>query len=307
MASSANPTATLPLRHGSRASGIALMLAAAVLWSLGGVGIKSLPLPPLAVSGWRGAFALPVLVAMLALRMRAAGPAAWRPMRGAPAWIGAAAYSVMMTSFVAATKLTTAASAIFLQYTSPVYVALLSWPLLRERVTWRDAAACAGVLAGMLLFFGDALTPGARLGNALGVLSGFGAAALPLALRADQGALARAGALQAASVSPAFAIAAGDAMGVLACVPAMVASPPQGAAQWALVAALGTMQIGLPYVLYALAVPRLTALESSLVPALEPVLNPVWVLLAVGERPGALSLAGAAFVLASVLLPALRG
>jgi drug/metabolite transporter (DMT)-like permease len=307
MTSPANAHPVLPLRRGSRGSGIALMLAAAVLWSLGGVGIKSLPLPPLAVSGWRGAFALPVLAAMLLVRIRAAGPAAWRPLRAPWAWIGAAAYSVMMTSFVAATKLTTAASAIFLQYTSPVYVALLSWPLLRERVTWRDAAACAGVLVGMLLFFGDALSPGARLGNALGILSGFGAAALPLALRADQRALAREGALAAAIVSPALAIAAGDALGVLVCSPAMVASPPQGAAQWGLAAALGTLQIGLPYVLYAFAVPRLTALESSIVPALEPVLNPIWVLLAVGERPGALSLAGASCVLASVLLPAILG
>jgi drug/metabolite transporter (DMT)-like permease len=306
MTSPADARTTLPLRRGSRGTGVALMLTAAVLWSLGGVGIKSLALPPLAVSGWRGVFALPVLAGMLLARMRAAGPAAWRPVRAPWAWIGAAAYAIMMTSFVAATKLTTAASAIFLQYTSPVYVALLSWPLLRERVTWRDAAACAGVLAGMLLFFGDALSASARLGTALGILSGLGAAALPLALRADQRSLARENALAAASVSPALAIAAGDALGVLACAPAMVASPPHGAAQWALVAALGTLQIGLPYVLYAFAVPRLTALESSLVPALEPVLNPIWVLLAVGERPGTLSLAGASCVLASVLLPALR-
>ncbi len=296
-----------PPRSGSRAAGVALLLCAAVLWSLGGVGIKSLSMAPLAVSGWRGLFALPVLAGMLGVRARAAGAAARLPLRAPWAWIGAAAYTVMMTSFVAATKLTTAASAIFLQYTSPVYVAILSWPLLRERVTWRDAVACFGVLAGMLLFFGDALTPDARLGNALGVLSGLGAAALPLALRADQRALARAGAPQAASVSPALAIAAGDALGVLACLPAMVASPPQGPGQWALVAGLGTMQIGLPYVLYALAVPRLTALESSLVPALEPILNPVWVLLAVGERPGPLAIAGALFVLASVLLPSLGG
>lgn len=283
------------------------MLCAAVLWSLGGVGIKSLQLPPMAVAGWRGVFALPVLAGMLLVRTRAAGSSAWLPFRGRWAWIGGAAYSVMMIAFVAATKLTTAASAIFLQYTSPIYVAVLSWPLLRERVTWRDAVSCAGVLVGMLLFFGDALSASARIGTALGILSGMGAAALPLALRADQRSLARAGALQAASVSPALALAAGDALGVLACSPAMVASSPHGAAQWALAAALGTLQIGLPYVLYAIAVPRLTALESSLVPALEPVLNPIWVLLAVGERPGPLALAGASFVLASVLLPSLRG
>jgi drug/metabolite transporter (DMT)-like permease len=83
----------------------------------------------------------------------------------------------------------------------------------------------------------------------------------------------------------------------------MVASPPQSFAQWSVVAALGVGQIGLAYVCFTLAVPRLSALETALVPALEPVLVPIWVLLAVGERPGIPSLVGALFILASVLFP----
>lgn len=280
-----------------------LVLAAAVLWSTGGLGIKSTPLPPLALAGYRGLFALPVLLAMVAVRARHAGQVPWRRVAASPwAWAGAASYGVMVVAFVVATKLTTAANAIFIQYTSPAYVALLSWPLLRERVTWRDGAACAGVLAGMVLFFAGDLSPTARAGNLVAVLSSFGAAGLPLALRADQ--RRHASDEHVALVAPALAIVAGDALGVLACTPAMAASPPPDARAWTLVVALGLVQIGVPYVLYATAIPRLTALEGSLLPTLEPILNPVWVALATGETPGRAALLGGACVLGSIVFQA---
>lgn len=290
-------------RRGSRAAGVALVLVAAVLWSTGGLGIKSTPLPPLALAGYRGLFALPMLLGVVAVRARRTGQLPWRQVAASSwAWMGAASYGVMVVAFVVATKLTTAANAIFIQYTSPAYVALLSWPLLRERVTWRDGVACAGVLAGMVLFFSGDLSPAARAGNVVAVVSSFGAAGLPLALRADQ--RRHAGDEHVALVAPALAIAAGDALGVLACTPAMIATPPPDARAWALVVALGLLQIGLPYVLYATAMPRLTALEGSLLPTLEPILNPVWVVLATGETPGRTAMLGGGCVLASIVFQA---
>jgi DME family drug/metabolite transporter len=290
-------------RRGSRAAGVVLVLAAAVLWSTGGLGIKSTPLPPLALAGYRGLFALPVLVGMVALVGRRAGRLPWRRVAASPwAWVGAASYGLMVIAFVVATKLTTAANAIFIQYTSPVYVALFSWPLLRERVTWRDGVACLGVLAGMSLFFAGDLSASARTGNAVAVLSSFGAAGLPLALRADQ--RRHASDEQVALVAPALAIAAGDAFALIACTPSMVASPPPDAHTWTLVVALGLVQIGVPYVLYATAMPRLTALEGSLLPTLEPILNPVWVALVTGETPGRTATLGGACVLASIVFQA---
>jgi DME family drug/metabolite transporter len=297
-------------RRGSRAVGVALVLAAAALWSTGGVGIKSVAGAPLAIAGWRGLFALPVLVTMVLVRSRGLGSAALAPLRKPWAWLGAASYAVMVICFVVATKRTTAANAIFIQYTSPVYVALLSWPLLRERVTWVDAVACAGVLAGMVLFFREGLSADAQVGNLVAVVSSFGAAGLPLALRADQRALVESGIardLASAAVAPALAIVLGDLAAVLFCTPAMLAGPPADPHAWLLLAALGLGQIGLPYVLYALAVPRLTALEGSLVPTLEPILNPVWVAMGTGEKPGPMALVGGGFVLASVLTQALAG
>ncbi len=213
----------------------------------------------------------------------------------------------MVMSFVAATKLTTAASAIFIQYTSPVYVALLSYPLLRERVTYRDGVACVGVLVGMVLFFRDGLSASAQLGNAIAVLSSFGAAALPLALRADQGRIARLAGPQAeaaAGLSPILVMAAGNVVALVLCLPWMLAAPPPSWGTLGVVALLGVGQIGLPYVLYGLAVPRLTAMEGALLPTLEPILNPVWVALFTGEIPGRLAMLGGACVLGSVLFRA---
>ncbi|HEX8796183.1 MAG TPA: DMT family transporter, partial [Polyangiaceae bacterium] len=260
-------------------------------------------LPPLALAGYRGLFALPMLLGVVAMRGRRAGELPWRQVAASPwAWMGAASYGVMVVAFVVATKLTTAANAIFIQYTSPAYVALLSWPLLRERVTWRDGVACTGVLAGMVLFFSGDLSASARAGNVVAVVSSFGAAGLPLALRADQ--RRHASDEHVALVAPALAIAAGDVLGVVACAPAMAASPPPDARAWALVVALGLLQIGLPYVLYATAMPRLTALEGSLLPTLEPILNPVWVVLATGETPGRAAMLGGACVLGSIVFQA---
>jgi drug/metabolite transporter (DMT)-like permease len=290
-------------RRGSRGAGVALILVAAVLWSTGGLGIKSTPLPPLALAGYRGLFALPVLLGMVVARGRLAGGVPWRRVAASPwAWAGAASYGVMVIAFVVATKLTTAANAIFIQYTSPAYVALLSWPLLRERVTWRDGVACAGVLAGMVLFFAGDLSASARAGNVVAVVSSFGAAGLPLALRADQ--RRHASDEHVALVAPALAIAAGDVLAVLVCAPAMIASPPPDAHAWTLVVALGLLQIGVPYVLYGMAVTRLTALEGSLLPTLEPILNPVWVALVTGETPGRTAIVGGACVLSSIVFQA---
>jgi drug/metabolite transporter (DMT)-like permease len=312
--SAANQRAAPPpdsVRLGSRAVGVALVLAAAVLWSTGGVGIKSAHGPPLAVAGWRGLFALPLLAWVAVARARRAESAAWLPLRQPWTWVGAASYAIMVVCFVVATKWTTAANAVFIQYTSPVYVAALSWPLLRERIGWVDGLACAGVVVGMILFFGDALSASERAGNAVAIVSSFGAAGLPLALRASQRAFVRSAArrpraLDAAAASPAIAIALGNAAAVAVCAPAMMASLPGSASEWALLAALGTGQSALPYVLYGLAVPRLTALEGALVPTIEPVLNPIWVALATGETPGRMAMLGGGVVLASVLLQALR-
>lgn len=274
------------------------MLAAATLWSLGGLGIKLCDASPLAVAGWRSAFALPVLAFAVGRGFAREAPLLARrwPIVGA-----AVAYTLTVTSFVVATKATTAANAIVLQYTGPAWVAALSWPVLRERVGARDAAALVLALVGMVVIVSGELRPGAGWGIGVALFSGVAFGAIPLFLRLEErlshGAthLARA---------PAFAFLVGSLLTVLLCAPAMWTGSPTTPTGWAVLVGLGVVQIGLAYTLYGMGVRRLRAVEASLVTMVEPLLNPLWVALGAAEVPGTAALIGGAAILAGVVVQA---
>ena len=280
--------------------GVVLVLAAATLWSLGGVGVKVVDAHPMAIAGYRSLFALPVMLGVVLARVRG-GADARSPLTRPHAWIAAASYALMVVCFVVATKLTTAANAILLQYTGPMYVALFSWRVLGERVRAWDWLTVAACVVGMGLFFGDALSAAGKWGNAVAIVSSFGFAGMPLALRREQLVMERTRREREVVLSPTVAIALGNAMAVVVCVPWMAQAPPSGARAWETLAFLGACQIGLPYVLYAIAVRRMRAIESSLLPTIEPILSPLWVLFATGERPGAMAVMGGALIVAAVV------
>jgi drug/metabolite transporter (DMT)-like permease len=290
-----------------RSRGIVYVLLAALAWSTGGLGIKVVHAAPLAIAGLRSLFALAVL-ALAVARLQARAPVALAPLLRRPrVWAAAGCYALMVVSFVVATRTTTAASAIFLQYTGPVYVALLSWPLLRERLRPRDGLAVAGCLAGMVLLFHDGFAGGGRSGDLWALVSSLGFAGLPLALRMEQRALVHEGRLDpaTAAVSPLVAMGLGNVLAVLVTAPWIVRGAPTDARSWLVLAALGFVQIGVAYLLYAAGVRRLRAIEVTLVATLEPVLNPWGVVLGYGERPGAWALAGGAVIVATVTWQAL--
>ena len=170
------------MAESKRTRAIFLLVTAAVLWSLAGVLIKWVSLPALAVAGYRSAIALPVLLIFFGRRA---------VNLSAAQLIGGIAYAATVILFVSATKLTTAGNAILLQYTAPLYVALLSGWLLHERTRWFDWVAIAAVLGGMSLFFLDQLSSGGLTGNILAVISGFAFASLVLATAPAKGRIAR--------------------------------------------------------------------------------------------------------------------
>src|SRR6267143_5193229 len=133
--------------------------AAALLWSSGGLFIKLAPMPAMAVACGRSLIAGVFYLLLLRPNLRAAR------------WTTAAAYAGCIVSFVTATKLTTAANAIFLQYTGPAYVLLLSPFLLDEPFRPIDAVCVALSLLGLSLFFVDKVEPGQTLGNILRIVS----------------------------------------------------------------------------------------------------------------------------------------
>jgi len=299
------------LDHAERRIGALLVIAAATLWSTGGVGVKVAVAEPMVIAGLRSLFALAFMTVVLAIGLKKSGAGlavVTALLRRPLVWAAAASYALMVVCFVLAVRRTTAANAIFIQYTGPVYIAMLGGPLLGERVTRRDLFAIAGCLVGMALTFGGELGGGRAAGNVLAIFSSFGFAGLPLLLRLDQKRLLAgdaddAVAARLAGHAPLVAMALGNAIAALVALPAIVVHPVTGdtaTRTYLVLAALGFFQIGLPYVLYATAVRRLRALESSLLATIEPVLSPVWVVLATGETPTPLAIAGGAMIVLSV-------
>jgi len=272
------------MREGSMRGAALSVAGAAVLWSSGGLFIKLAPMPGLAVACGRSLVAAVFYLVVLRPNLRAARLTT------------AAAYAACIVTFVAATKLTTAANAIFLQYTGPAYVLLLSPLLLDERFRPIDAVCVALSLAGMSLFFVGKVETGQALGNVLGIVSGVFFALTVVFLRRD----AKSGSSDSALPSTAL----GNLIAAAVTLPwALNALPQMLSARGAIVLVyLGVVQLGVAYLLFIRGVRKVPAAEASLISMLEPILNPVWVLIGTGERPGPWAIAGGAVVIAAVVV-----
>lgn len=268
------------------------VLAAALLFSTGGAAIKACSLTSWQVAGFRSLVAAAVVLAILPESRRG-----W----GRRTLAVGAAYAATMVLFVTANKLTTAANAIFLQYTSPVYILLLGPWLLAEPVRGRDLGLLAAAGVGLSLFFVDAdrglvTAPQPALGNALALLSGLFWAFTAIGLRW----LARGGESEGAGA--ASAVACGNVIAAVACGAFALPVGPARVADWLLIGYLGVFQISAAYYFLNRGLRAVSALEASLLLLLEPVLNPLWAWLVHGEEPGPWSLAGGALILVASAL-----
>ena len=278
----------MPNSH--RRAALALVMAS-VLFSTGGAAIKAVEF-----SGWQIA-SLRSGIAGLTLLLLV--PAARRGWGWRPGLVGAA-YAATCICFVLANRLTSSASAIFIQSASPLYVLLLGPLLLKERVARRDLLFMIPIAIGMALFFlGDeqplATAPDPLAGNLIAALSAVTFAFAVIGLRW----LGRGGGIEGAT--PITAAAMGN---FIACAVALPMALPLGrhsGTDWMILIYLGVFQIGLAYVLVSRAFTRLTALEASILLLLEPVLNPIWSWVVHGEIPRAAALAGGALVLGATV------
>ncbi|MBP7175936.1 MAG: EamA family transporter [Thermoclostridium sp.] len=257
-----------------KTSSLLLLLVTAILWSMSGLLIKSIHAHPLAIAGARSAIAS--LVLLIYIRKP---KFTWSFPQLAAAFM----YSLTVITFVAANKNTTAANAILIQYTAPVYVAFFGAWLLKEKPKPMDWATIAVVLCGMVLFFmGDLDTRGAW-GNILAAISGMAFGMFPIFMRMQK------------DGSPIESVLLGNVLTAVVGVPFLFSSVPDTTG-WIYLGILGTFQLGLSYILYSIAIKQVTALESSLITVIEPILNPVWVLLFMGETPGLFPIIGGIIV-----------
>ncbi len=255
------------------------LLAAAALWSTAGAAMKVCALSALQITGGRSLIAGLFLLATVREARR-------RP--GRRVTLAVAAYAATVILFVLANKLTTAANAIFIQDTAPLWVLLLSPWLLRERPGRGELLAIPVYGIGLTLFFLDELAPGRLAGNLVALASGLSFALLIVGMR-----LAR-------DDGPA-ALALGNLVAAAVTLPFWVFGPAPRPADLGLLAYLGVFQLGLAYVCFGRGVAQVPAFETSLLVLLEPVLNPIWTYLVAGEQPGPWALAGGVVVLIATL------
>lgn len=259
---------------------VGLLLSAALLWSLAGVLFKFVQWPSLAAAGARGLIAAVFLLLVCRRSLRFT----WSPLQ-----LGTAVmYAGCTVLFAMANKLTTAANAILLQYTAPVWIALFGAWFLGERATRADWVTIAVVFAGMGIFLYDGLRLHDLGGIAVAIGSGVFFAASILLLRKQK------------DGSPIESIILGNLLGFAIGLPAIWSAPPLSGTSAVALLVLGVGQLGLAYLLYARAIKHVTALEAVIIPVIEPILNPIWVMCFIGERPSPLSLVGGVIVLGAV-------
>ena len=270
------------------------MVAAAVLWSTGGLFIKWT-----SVSGLELSFGRSLLAAVtVAIFTRHEGFGLNRVTA-----IASVLYAALLVLFVLATKQTTAANAIFLQYTAPVYLLILEPLLYKEKFRRRDLIVVIACVAGMSLFFVGKLRPQDVTGNLLALASGFCFACYFLLLRHST----------ARAVNRASSVIYGNLLVVLVTAPLGIKALSGMALHDLLsIVYLGVVQIGVAYTLFTVAMARgVRSLDAGIVGYIEPVLNPIWVFLVLGERPTQWALVGGAIIVIAVvvhtLLEAKRG
>ncbi|HUM27563.1 MAG TPA: EamA family transporter [Anaerolineales bacterium] len=265
-----------------RRKAILFLALAAILWSTSGLFIKILDWQPLSILAARSFFA--AIVFLVYLRRI--------PMRF-NLWQLLAAGMFILTQFlfITSTKLTTAANAIFLQYTAPIYVVLLAFWFLHEKPSRVDWLSMLIIFIGLTLFFGDKLSTEGFYGNLLAILSGVTSAVMMVSFRAQKDGNPAESNLIAFLITAAFGFP-------------FVLKETWTVESWSILAFLGVFQIGFAFIFFTQGIKHIPALEANLIGTLEPVLNPIWVFLFYGESMGAYALIGGVGVLGGGVLSA---
>ncbi len=260
------------------------MLLCAALWSIAGIFMKLIPWNGFAVAGLRSLIAGLTIACYIRLR-------GMRFIFTRRTVLSGVVTGSVYICFTVANKLTTAASAIVLQFTDPVFIVLLTALLYRKKPRRADVLVVLVTLFGIALFFFDQLAPGYLLGNCVAILSGLFMAGMYLCV----GGLGEEERFSTILLGQVFAFLVG--------VPAILTTHPAcTAAAVGSVLILGVFQLGISYILFAKASLYCPPLACALLAALEPLLNPVWVLLFNGERPGPFALVGGIIVISAVTL-----
>ncbi len=265
---------------------LVMLALCGVFWSTAGVLIKLVDWNVAAIWGARSLIAA---AALWAVRRPS-----WKGI-SRHEWMAAFALAATTGLFILANKLTTAANAILIQYSAPIWVALLGQWFLGEKATRLDWITIVAVLLGISLFFMDQLTFDHAAGNLVAVAAGVAFAANAMCLRK----VAVSGTAEMPG-DPLRPLLLGNVIGAICGAPFFFVGHAPGLTAWGALVALGVVQQAAAYLCYAAGIRHATALEAILIPVIEPILSPIWVALAIGERPGPWALVGGVVVIGAV-------
>lgn len=252
---------------------------AAILWSSGGLLIKLISLTSMQISFFRCLIAAIVFAVIFRKKVLNVNKLSI---------LNAFFYATVLTLFVIATKTTTAANAIFLQSTAPIYV-LIFEPIIDktrwERINIITVSVC---FFAMLLFFIGELSPGHLEGNIVALLAGVSFAAFFLGMRKNETAYQQS------------AIFYGNIIVALLCIPFILGIEAIAVSDLWMVSFLGVFQIAVAYAFFTYGIKRILAVEASIISMLEPVLGPLWVFLGYGEVPTKYAIVGGTIIIAAI-------
>lgn len=259
--------------------GILGVVAAAVLWSSGGLLIKLISLTAMQLSFFRCLIA--AIVILVVFRKQVI-------YTNGLALINAVFYAAVLILFVYATKTTAAANAIFLQSTAPIYV-LIFEPLINktnyEKINILTIAVC---FAGMILFFMGEISPGHMEGNIMALAAGVAFAAFFLGMRRNK------------NEYQFSSIFYGNVLVAIICLPYVLELNTFTFSDAWMVAFLGIFQIGLAYIFFTYGLRRVLAIEASMISLIEPVFNPIWVFIGYGEIPSETAIIGGIIIITAI-------
>lgn len=263
-----------------RYKGIILAAIASIMWSTGGIFIKLVDWNPVSIAGLRSLIAALVMLAYIK-----------KPKftKSKPQILGSIASCTTVLFFVLSNKLTTSANAILLQYTAPIFVAILGVWILKEKIRWYDIISILVVFLGMILFFIGDVNVGNTLGNIFAIFTGFSLACMTIFLKLQK------------EGSPLDTTFFGNVLTFIVAIPFIFTSLPD-TRSIIIIIIMGVFQLGIPYIFYVQSTKYLTALEAILITVMEPLLNPLWVYIFAGEKPGTYAILGGIVVIATVLL-----
>ncbi len=261
--------------------GVLMMVVTASLWSMAGLFIKMIDWNPFAIAGVRSFIASLVILAFLRK------PKIYWSF---PQVAAAVANAVTMLLFVAANKTTTAANAILLQYMAPVFTAFIGAALLKEKTRTEHWVAIFFVAVGMTIMFANKFDGGQLFGDIIALMSAVTFSLYFVFMRMQK----------EGSPLESNLLSQWIAAGVCLIVSLFLPMPQFTQKSVAAILVLGIVQIGIPSILIAYAIKRISAVSANLIAVIEPVLNPVWVFLVLGEYPGINAITGGAVILFAV-------